>query len=212
MLVLRYTILEYFWHIYWVFSLLCDIEFILFYCLSMAAATQVDRIRLLAFRHIYPRSVKYCVCISLSVGAYMPPLRAYNSPINKRRWRRASSLVPHLRDVPSPFLGHKSVLWGQLKNFHPKIIIISANCIKLLSISRQHLQFQLMQRPETQAKRTMYVCMSNKSWTSLAPHRVTSTRFGWAVSVVRLAAADWRQVAHFLRRFKILFVKVPLNA
>lgn len=39
----------------------------MFYCLSMAAATQVDRIRLLAFRHIYPRSVKYCVCISLCV-------------------------------------------------------------------------------------------------------------------------------------------------
>lgn len=124
----------------------------------MAAATQVDRIRLLAFRHIYPRSVKYCVCISLSVGADMPPLRAYNSPINKRRWRRAC--FPHLRSEPSPFLGHKSVLWGQLKNFHPKIIIISANCIKLLSISRQHLQFQLMQRPETETQRTtcsMYV-------------------------------------------------------
>lgn len=147
--VFWYIILVYFWNIYLIFSLLCDIRLILFYWLSLAAATQVDRIRLLAFRHICPRSVKYCVCISLKVRAYMPPLRVYNSPINKRRWRRACSCVPHLRSEPSPFLCHKSVLWGQLKNFHPKLITISANCIKLLSISRQHLQFQLMQRPET---------------------------------------------------------------
>lgn len=94
----------------------------MFYCLSMAAATQVDRIRLLAFRHIYPRSVKYCVCISLSVGAYeyMPPHRAYNSPINKRRWRRTSSLVPHLRDVPSPFWAINLFYGANSKEFPPK--------------------------------------------------------------------------------------------